>query len=120
MIRSAVAIVLFLLCMGAMLHLPVVAAPPALTDGGVDPELTLKGQLEKGLRARRPVEFQYIADIVKLVDDGKLPRSMVDATFLYARKKKRPLQRFQFALDAQAKPLGIAMPKLDLQLVELQ
>lgn len=121
MFRAAFAIVLFLGLFSMLLSLPADAAPPALTDGGVSSELDLKGQLEKGLKARRPVEFQYIAQIVAMVEAGTLPRKYVDATFIYARKTKhRPLQRFQFALDAQVRPLGINLPKLDNQVVELR
>lgn len=95
--------------------------PAALTGGGVDPSLTLKGQLEMGLKARRPVEFKYIAQIVKLVEEDKLPRSMVDSTFLYARQKKtRQIQYFQFALDARARAAGIVVPSLSNQVVNLR
>ncbi|HEY5311237.1 MAG TPA: hypothetical protein VIK18_01915, partial [Pirellulales bacterium] len=72
--------------------------PPALGSGGIT-NLDLQGQLEKGLKARRPVEFAYIAQIVELVEDGDLPRDLVDSTFGWARKKRtKRLQYFQFAL----------------------
>jgi len=76
--------------------------PPSLNGGGVS--IDLKTQLEKGLKARRPVEFEYIAEIVDLVEKEKLPRSLVTSTFGWARKKPvRQLQYFQFALQARAK-----------------
>ncbi len=83
--------------------------------------LSLKSQLEKGLRARRPVEFTYIADIVKLVEDGKLPRALVDSSFVYARlKPSKQIQHFQFSLRARAQKLGIVTPTLDNQVVNLR
>ncbi len=91
--------------------------PPA---AGIN-SLGLKSQLEKGLRARRPVEFTYIADVVKLVDDGKLPRTLVDSAFVYARlKPSKQIQHFQFSLRARAQKLGIVTPTLDNQAVYLR
>ncbi len=94
------------------------ASPPKpIDDGGVS-KLDLKTQLEKGLKARRPVEFAYIAQIVKLVEDGDLPRSLVTSTFGWARKKQnRQLQYFQFALQARAKHLDVRLPDLSKQAV---
>ena len=93
--------------------------PPALTGGGVS-NLDLQGQLEKGLKARRPVEFAYIAQIVQLVEDGDVPRELVDSTFVWARKKRtKRLQYFQFALQARASQQGIATPDLSNQGVGL-
>jgi hypothetical protein len=89
--------------------------PPSLNGGGVT-DLDLQGQLEKGLKARRPVEFDYIAQVVDLVEQGELPRDLVDSTFGWARKKRtKRLQYFQFALRARASDLGFATPSLDNQ-----
>jgi hypothetical protein len=96
---------------------PLWAQSPALTGGGVS-DLDLQSQLEKGLKARRPVEFAYIRQIVGLVESGKLPRSLVTSTFGRARQKPdRPLQYFQFALQARTKGLGIKLPSLKDQAV---
>lgn len=93
------------------------AVEPPISGGGVS-GLDLKTQLEKGLYVRRPVEFEYIDQIMQLVDDGKLPRDLVTSTFIWARKQPtRQLQYFQFALQARARPLGIAMPDLRKQAV---
>jgi hypothetical protein len=93
--------------------------PPALSGGGVS-DLDLQGQLEKGLKARRPVEFAYIAQIITLVEDGDLPRELVDSTFVWARKKRtKRLQYFQFALQARAAKLGYNTPDLSNQGVGL-
>jgi hypothetical protein len=88
-----------------------------IADSGVT-GLDLKTQLEKGLKARRPVEFQYIAQINKLVEEGKLPRNLVASTFIWARQlPTRNLQYFQFALQARAKHLNIQLPNLQNQAV---
>jgi hypothetical protein len=93
--------------------------PPALSGGGVS-DLDLQGQLEKGLKARRPVEFAYIAQIVQLVERDELPRELVDSTFVWARKKRtKRLQYFQFALQARASQRGFATPDLSNQGVGL-
>ncbi len=91
--------------------------PPAFDAGGVM-GLDLETQLQKGLRARRPVEFEYIRQIVELVKDGKLPYQMVVTTFGRARfQRKQQLQYFQLALQARTQGLGIKMPDLNNQAV---
>lgn len=91
----------------------VQATPPAAISGGGVTGLNLQTQLEKGLRARRPVEFAYIAQVVAQVEAGTLPRSLVDTSFLAARKQPRhPLQYFQFTLQARAQKLGYTTPSL--------
>ena len=93
------------------------AEPPALgTNLGVD--IDLKGELEKGLKARRPVEFQYIAELTKLVASGEVPESLVASTFIWARKKpSRQIQYFQFAMKTRGDQMGIRTPSLDDQFV---
>jgi len=92
--------------------LATAAGPPPVDAGGVM-GLDLKTQLEKGLRVRRPVEFEYIDQIVKLVEEGKLPRRLVTTTFVWAQKKEwRQLQYFQFALQVRARGLPVKLPDL--------
>ena len=68
----------------------------------------LKKQLEAGLKARRPVEFKFISDVVKLVEERKLPLQMVMETFHYARRKRPyPFQYFQRALALRAARIGV-------------
>jgi hypothetical protein len=94
------------------------ADPNKAFDGGGVLGLTLRTQLEKGLKARRPVEFDYIDQIIKLVDEEKLPRSLVVSTYLWAqRKPSRQLQYFQFALQMRAKGLDVELPDLRKQAV---
>lgn len=72
---------------------------------------SLSDQLKSGLKARRDVEFQFIAHVVKLVQDGKLPVKLVVETMQYARKKptKYPFQYFQRALSLRAARLGVRL-----------
>lgn len=85
---------------------------PPVDAGGVT-GLDLRTQLEKGLRVRRPVEFEYIDQIIKLVEEGKLPRRLVTTTFVWAYKKEwRRLQYFQFALQVRARGLPVKLPNL--------
>jgi hypothetical protein len=77
-----------------------------IAPGGPD----LQTALEKGLKARRPVEFQFIAQVVAMVDDGTLPRSVVITTFLWARyKRPYPFPYFAFGVRDQAAAMGIAL-----------
>jgi hypothetical protein len=48
---------------------------------------SLQEQLEKGLKARRQVEFQFIARVVQLVNQGRLTREVVQGTFSFVTKK---------------------------------
>lgn len=84
---------------------PVQANGP-VAPGGPD----LKTTLEKGLRARRPVEFQFIKQTTDLVDAGTLPQSVVESTFLWARKKRPyPYPYFERALRERVRKLGITL-----------
>jgi hypothetical protein len=72
---------------------------------------SLKDTLEKGLKARRPQEFEFIARVVAKVDAHQLPRKTVESTFLWARKKRQPhaFQYFQRAIQLRASKLGVAL-----------
>jgi len=48
---------------------------------------SLKDQLEKGLRARRPVEFQFVRRVAQLVDSGDLTVQFVQGSFSWTVKK---------------------------------
>jgi hypothetical protein len=69
----------------------------------------LKTTLEKGLRARRPVEFEFLGRVVQHVESGKLPRSLVMSTFLWARKQPdgRQVVYFEQALRTRAAKIGV-------------
>ncbi len=107
-----------LVVLAAICCAPAQADGPLPFDGGGVTGLTLKTQLEKGLKARRPVEFQYIDQIINLVEEGKLPRKLVVTTYLAAQQQpSRPLQYFQLALAARARGLNVRLPDLRLQAV---
>lgn len=74
---------------------------------------TLKEQLEFGLRARRPEEFEFIEIVVGMVQSGQLPRKLVTVCFNWSRKKntKYPYQYFVRALRILAGRQGIDIPE---------
>lgn len=81
-------------------------------------EATLVERLTFGLQARRPQEIAFVEAVVDTVGRGKLPLSLVDRTFFWARKRapsrggeflRRPIIYFQPALEIQAKRLGITI-----------
>jgi hypothetical protein len=69
----------------------------------------LQKQLETGLKARRDSDFQYIGQIVAKVENGTLPRKIVDQAFLYSRARSRdyPLIYFQITIKQLAKKAGV-------------
>jgi len=81
-------------------------SPSAIAPGGPD----LQTSLEKGLKARRPVEFAFIASVVQMVDNGTLPKTLVETSFLWARKKRPyPFPYFEQSLKLQAQKIGIGL-----------
>ena len=71
---------------------------------------TFQEQLEKGLKARRPSEFQFIKDVVFLVEVGLLSRKLVDSTFQWARRHRRhAFQYFERALITRARRKGVKL-----------
>lgn len=82
------------------------------SSGAANPrvQVDLQIQLEKGLKCRRPVEFEFVEHVVELVAEGTLPRSLVDSTFLWARRQGRyPFPYFQRGLKVRAARLGISI-----------
>lgn len=73
-------------------------------------EPTLQETLEKGLKARRPEDFAFIALVVGLVEEGVLSERLVRRTFLWARRKsRREMQYFERALVILAARQGIKL-----------
>ena len=70
--------------------------------------------LKAGMRARRPEEIAFIATVVALVRNGKLPRELVEASFAWVRQKKKyeryPAVWFERSLRALAAREGIVIP----------
>jgi hypothetical protein len=80
-----------------------------VTSGGVTLP-TLKQQLQIGLLARTPDEQAFVDEVVSMVNSGELPLSLVQSTFLWARRHKPyPMQYFERALRVRANELGISI-----------
>jgi hypothetical protein len=80
--------------------------------------LSLYDQLRIGLKAVTKADMEFIDRVVLRVNEGVLPRKLVDAVFLWARNRYktrpsqsrlRPIVYFQPALEAQAKKLGVTI-----------
>jgi len=92
------------------------AAPSAGAAGSVEAgddatDISLADRLKTGLRARRPEETEFVEHVARLVDTGKLPRKLVDSTYIWAirRRSDYPLPAFQRALHLQAERLGVPL-----------
>ncbi|WP_148074874.1 hypothetical protein [Bythopirellula goksoeyrii] len=81
-------------------------------------QLSLKQQLTLGLKAVTPSDKEFIDLVVLRVEQGKLPRSLVDSTFLWARQRAdaksysrslRPMVYFKPGLIARTKKLHIEL-----------
>ena len=71
--------------------------------------ISLEDQLKTGLKARRPEETEFIEEVARLVNTGRLPRKLVDSTFMWAlrRRTNYPFPAFERALRLQADQLGV-------------
>jgi hypothetical protein len=99
------------LALGAALVVGLTLArrPATAADGTTGPQVTLKVRLEKGLRAMRPQEFDFLAVVEQAVDDGDLPADLVDTAFLWARNKPRyRVQYFEKALLQLTQRAGVS------------
>jgi len=91
-----------------MLGLAVECAADSNSPGEGEP--ALQDVLENGLKVRRPVDFAFVARVCDSVNKGDLPRSLVQRTYLWARRKnKHPFQYFQRAMRIQAERLGVSL-----------
>jgi hypothetical protein len=81
-------------------------------------QVGLRDQLRVGLKARTKADFAFIDMVVERVNQGKLPRKMVDSTFLWARNRARirptthplrPMVYFQPALVLRAKAIHVKL-----------
>lgn len=71
--------------------------------------ISLEDQLNTGLKTRRPEETEFVEEVARLVNEGKLPRKLVDSTFMWAvrRRQTYPFPAFERALRLQADRLGV-------------
>ena len=81
-------------------------------------QLPLDKQLAVGLKAVTKADFALIDQVVLLVEQGKMPRRLVDSTFLWARQRAsrhrgprrlRPMVYFRPALTFRAKAVGVEL-----------
>ncbi len=74
-------------------------------------QVTLKEQLEKGLKCRRPLEFQFVDHVAKLVERGKLPLDLVNICFDWSRQRSNhiPFVYFQQSLRMLAAQQGFSL-----------
>ncbi len=81
-------------------------------------QVTLRQQLTVGLKAFTPADRLFINRVILAVQQGRLPREMVDTTFLWARKRAvlhsysrqfRPMVYFQPALTLRARAIGVTI-----------
>jgi len=72
---------------------------------------TLTEQLRFGLKARRPVEFEFIDLVVSKVEAKVLPRDMALSAMTYAQNKNkdRPYPYFEFSLKKRAAAIGVEL-----------
>lgn len=113
--KSACLLGSFLLALFCLYNLPSTADDTGPRQGR---QITLKQQLTAGLKAFTPGDKAFIDMVVIKVQQGVLPRSLVDSTFLWAREKAearspsralRPMVYFKPALVARAKRLDIKL-----------
>jgi len=81
-------------------------------------KVTLRDQLTAGLKAKTKADLAFIDKVVIQVEQGKLPRRLVDSTFLWSRdraarrsptRRLRPMVYFQPALTLRAKRIGVIL-----------
>lgn len=90
-------------------------AGAASTEGR---KLPLKEQLTLGLKATTKDDKEFINLVVQKVEQGTLPRPLVDSTFLWARERAnrksysrslRPMVYFKPGLLARAKMMHLTL-----------
>ena len=95
-----------------------VAQQPGNIGPGPNQQATLRQQLTAGLKAFTKADFAFIDLVVLAVEQRKLPRGLVDSTFLWARQKAdrrsyarslRPMVYFRPGLIRRAKRLGVKL-----------
>jgi hypothetical protein len=105
--RTVLSAIASLFCFGTAAAPAQDQSSPAL---GKAASTSLRKTLEAGLRARRPQEFAFLATVSQKVDDGELPRSLVESTFFWARRQGRyPFVFFESGLRSRARRLGVIL-----------
>lgn len=105
---------------GLFLLATVACLPPAVAraegsgsgvGAGKEGVADLQEQLESGLRAFRKEDKQYIAQVVRLVQQGRLSRGSVNYAYKDAIKRRPsyPLPYFQQVLRVLARQSGVTI-----------
>jgi len=106
-----------------LLAMGIIAAPAvSQTTSNIGPaqgrQVSLQQQLTAGLKVITNADKAFINRVVLAVEQGRLPRKLVDSTFLWSRyraarksytRRLRPIVYFQPALTLQAKRIGILL-----------
>ncbi len=104
---------LFLICVCPTVAHAQTPAAPDVTEGR---KLPLREQLNLGLKTTTKADKEFIDKVVLKVEQGVLPRPLVDSTFLWARERAnarsasrslRPIVYFRPALIARAKKMNL-------------
>lgn len=81
-------------------------------------QISLRDQLRVGLKAVTKADLAFIDLVVAKVNTRVLPRSLVDSTFLWARRRvetrnvryaMRPMVYFQPAMIQRARAIGVTL-----------
>ena len=88
---------------------PAAAWPRVAAGDAIE---TLADQLKTGLRAQAPGDAAFCDEVARLVQVGRLPADLVDATYTWAvrRGRKYPFPAFASALRLKADRLGVRLP----------
>lgn len=108
---------ILILCFGSIFVSRSLAADFERNSDAVAVRLSedFENQLNAVLKSRRPVEFEFVATVVKMLEDDQLPLDLVQSTFNWVRNKKDcryPFVYFEKALRIRAAKLGIAVPEV--------
>lgn len=84
-----------------------------LTDQNI---ASLEDQLTRGLRAVTPEQKQFVQLVVALVEQGKLPRAMVNLVYKWAKERNDsiPFPYFEYALRLLSKRRGVVIPDVSI------
>jgi hypothetical protein len=111
-LRHLLAIAIVTLVSGACLGEQCYAQTTNFGADGGGQVSGLQDQLEKGLKCRRPQEFEFVDAVVAKVEHGDLSRQIVVETFAFARKRaakygtKYAFPYFQRGLEERANKAG--------------
>jgi hypothetical protein len=74
-------------------------------------QVTLREQLQKGLKCRRPSDFAFVDHVADLVEQGKLPLNLVNICFDWSRQRNShiPIVYFERSLIMLAAQKGFSL-----------